>query len=185
MALHHMKRKEAVKKYGHLKGDELTSALLDDENKYTEEDIAEITKAINSPSGTPQRQDKALLTQPGKKAGLTTDQVKEAQDNHPHYKWYDEFESRIHKKEVLNIYTNQTHTISIGWELNKKLHPKFIEPEIAKSMNSFANGAEPSGIFKFLVLKGTKSSGDFIHYKEWAEEQGIDLKKDINILLNN
>jgi len=131
-------------------------------------------------------QDSALKKASGNKGKKkTAEQIAKEQANHEHYKWFDEFEARIQKKEVRNMYTQRNETIITGWQLSVKKHPKFIEPSNALAQNAFANGADTFGIFNYLVPKDEKKSGDFITYKDWAIEQGKDLKSDINIILNS
>lgn len=100
------------------------------------------------------------------------------------YAVFDEFETRIQKKEVRNVMANRNDTIITGWELGKKLHSKKIEKHNAKYLNSFANGANPNENFPMLVPVDTMRNGDMIKYADWAKEQGIDPTQDINILLN-
>jgi len=100
------------------------------------------------------------------------------------YAVFDEFETRVQKKEVRNVMANRNDTIITGWELGKKLHSKKIEKHNAVYLNSFANGANPNENFPMLVPVDTKRNGDTIKYADWAKEQGIDPTQDLNILLN-
>lgn len=109
--------------------------------------------------------------------------VAELQANHPTMKWFDEFHVRIQKKTVRNVLVGRDETIITGWELVKKLMPKFIEPLLAKSFNRFANGYNVENVGQYFVLKDSMTTGDVITYKTWADEQGIDPKSDINQLL--
>jgi hypothetical protein len=100
------------------------------------------------------------------------------------YKWFDEFDARIQKKEVRNPYTQRNESIITGWALEKKKHPKKIEPSLAISLNSFADGYDVLGVGNLLVPKDQFKSGDLISYESWAKDQGKDEKQDINILLS-
>jgi hypothetical protein len=104
-----------------------------------------------------------------------------------HYKAYDEFEARILKKTIVNPYTQQNSTFITGWELGKKLRVTSIEPGVAKDLNAFANGFDnqtgDGGRGKILLLKDQYKNGDILQYEDWAKEQELDLKKDINIIL--
>lgn len=176
--MHHTQLKAAVKKYGEdFKNDpEQTKTVI--QADHNEEDaaaiIAEIHKVISSTTTVPE--------QP--KKDTKADKIAEAQANHPTMKWYDEFEVNIQKREVRNPYTQRQETIITGWELVKKKHPKFIEPNLAVSLNSFANGYDPGERGNILCLRDERKTGDVITYTEWATEQGRDLTEDINILLN-
>lgn len=105
---------------------------------------------------------------------------------HQYYKKFDEFEARILKQTKFNPYTQQNVTLITGWELGKKIRDTHIEPDLAKELNSFANGADggmgDGGKCKLLVPHGTYKNGDTVTYEAWATEQGIDLEKDTNIL---
>jgi hypothetical protein len=98
--------------------------------------------------------------------------------------WYDEFDVNIVKKEAKNTLAGRIESIIVGWDIVKKLHPKLIEPSLAKHLNSFANGYQPGEFGKFLFPKGEKTVGSRILYKEWADEMGINPKDDINQLLS-
>ena len=192
MPFHYKRLESIIAEYDGLTGDELNEALRSDGRKFSDEDIAEMTAKIAEVQAAAHKEPPAPVA-PAKpvaavvanKKHKTPEQIKAEQDNHPFYKWFDEFESRIIKKEVINPYNPGTKAVIIvGWELGKKLAPKFIEPRGALSQNAFALGAGDDGKFKFLLLKGANQNGDLITYKEWAIAQGLDLETDINILLN-
>lgn len=99
-------------------------------------------------------------------------------------KWYDVFRARIQKKEVLNPYTRQRESITIGWQLVEKQEMSaFIEPHLAVEHNSFAIGWESYGPGNFYAEKDKYQVGETIPYKTWADEQGIDPSNDLNQLL--
>lgn len=128
----------------------------------------------------------AILNEPDKGADKKSDpkaDIAKKQANHPNYKWFDEFQGRIQKKSVMNQYTQREQTIITGWELTKKLHPKFIEPHIATQLNSFMNGFQGDDVGLVLVPRDKFKTGDVIPYKDWAKEQGKDFTTDLNILL--
>lgn len=100
------------------------------------------------------------------------------------YSWFDEFDVRIQKREVRNPLLQRNESIITGWELQKKKHPKFIEPHIAVQLNSFCDGYDVLGVAPMLITKDTKRTGDVIPYADWAKEQGKNFAEDINILLN-
>jgi len=107
----------------------------------------------------------------------------EKKETTSNYKWYDEFDARIQKKEVRNPYTQQNNSVITGWELQKKKHHKFVEPHVAVQLNSFADGYDLSGLGNLLIPKDTMKTGDVITYETWAKEQGRDTSKDLNVLL--
>lgn len=109
--------------------------------------------------------------------------VEGLQAEHPTMKWFDEFHVRIQKRTVRNILAGKEETIITGWEVVKKLMPKFIEPSLATYINQFANGYATDNVGVYFALKDTVKTGDLILYKDWADERGIDPKQDINQLL--
>lgn len=109
--------------------------------------------------------------------------IADQQAEHPTLKWFDEFHVRIQKRSVKNVLAGRDETIITGWEVVKKLMPKFIEPGLAAYTNSFANGYDVNNVGLYLALKGTLTVGQIIPYKEWADERKIDPKQDINQLL--
>ncbi len=125
---------------------------------------------------------KQQVNQPGMIA-QAMDSITEKQANHKNYKWFDEFDARILKISVRNVLAGRNETIITGWELQKKKHPKFIEPRLATETNAFANGYDTLGIGPYLVLRDTMKTGDVIPYLTWATEQGKNLNEDLNILL--
>ncbi len=115
--------------------------------------------------------------------GMTADQIKEAQNNHPSMKWYDEFEATISKQEVYNLIADKREAVTTHFTLEKKKHPKFLEPALAANFNSFMDGITFDGKGNFLLPKDKYNPGAIIPYKEWAEMVGRDLKKDRNYQL--
>lgn len=154
--------KTAAKKYGPAYKKNAEAAQLEMiSDEYSEDEIKLVVAEILGPLKT----------------------VAEKQANHPTCKWYDEFECRIQKMQVQNVIAGKSETIITGWELTKKLMPKFIEPSVAKQLNVFANGMVPENIGLMLILKGSKNVGSTITYKEWADEMGINPANDLNQLL--
>lgn len=168
--MHHKTKEAALRKFAEqFKTDPEAvkeSLALD----YEEADAKEILQALQVPGS------------PAEKPKVKNTAVDKA--DHPHYKWFDEFDARIQKREVINPYTTQRQTIITGWELTKRKHPKFIEPHLAKDLNAFADGFDTLGVGNLLALKGERNLGDVITYEQWATEQGKDLAKDINIILS-
>jgi hypothetical protein len=141
---------------------------------------------ITEPNGEvttiPAPQKQPLVNQPGMIA-TAMDSITQKQANHKNYKWFDEFDVRIQKVEVRNVLAGRNETIITGWELQKKKHPKFIEPHLAVTTNAFANGYDILGVGPYLVPRDTMKTGDVIPYLTWATEQGKNLAEDLNILL--
>lgn len=100
-----------------------------------------------------------------------------------HYQWFDEFSARIQKKEVRNPYTGRFESIITGWALEKKKYSKLIEPNLAKELNSYADGYDTMSVGDYLLPKDEYKTGDLISYEDWATIQGKDLAQDKNILL--
>jgi hypothetical protein len=182
MALHHTQKKSLIAKYSHLQGEELKQKLQLDELGLDNDAVEEVYSAIAESQGF-----KAVEVKPVerklRKGEKTDEQVKYEQDNHEYYKWYDEFEVSIVKAEVRNVLAGKSQVIIRGWQIGKKLHPKFIEPSSAASSNAFANGSTPNELFRMLIPKDTQTQGNIYPYDNWAIEQGIDLNEDINHLL--
>lgn len=97
--------------------------------------------------------------------------------------WFDEFRVRSQKTQKRNPYTGTLQTITTGWQIIEKLHPKKIEPHVALDLNSFAigEGHDQSGLY--LVPMGEKNVGDIIPYKEWADQHGVNAAEDLNQIL--
>jgi hypothetical protein len=157
--MNHNKLKAALKKYGDLFKSDKNAAIEAINLDFSAEEAAELIAALNAPEAEPAKE-------------------------HEYYKWYDDFDARIQKREVVNQYTNTRQTIITGWSLEKKKYPKFIEPHIAVQLNSFADGYDTLGVGSMLVPKDSANPGTLITYENWALEQGRDLSKDINILLS-
>lgn len=176
--MHHTQLKSAVKKYGEDFKNDPENTKLVIQADHSEEDAKEIIAELSKPVSH------TVSKGNGNPTVSNSDAVAEAQANHPHYKWFDEFEARIQKKDVMNPYTNQNNTIITGWELTKKKHPKFFEPHLAKEFNLFAIGFDTLGVGNMYIEKDTMTTGQILTYEQWAKDQGKDLSKDMNILLN-
>lgn len=97
--------------------------------------------------------------------------------------WYDEFKVRIKKQSVTNPFTKIVQSMIVGWQFEEKLVPKKLEPNVAKSLNAFANGFEPTHTGNYLYPKDTIKPGHFMKYDDFVKEHGLNVKQDINILL--
>jgi len=186
--MHYKTKEAAVNKYGAQFKDgatreELTNAVAADEKKFDPTEVDEIVDAILD-SGGPKKPVEVNEPKPSEN-GTKKKTIAELQAEHPTMKWFDEFHVRIQKKNVRNVLAGRDETIITGWEIVKKLHPKFVEPRLATETNRFANGYVTDQVGLYLVLKDTMKTGDVISYKTWADEMGIDPKSDINQLLNS
>jgi hypothetical protein len=167
--MHHTQIKSAVAKYKGFRTvvskAELEKIVSADDKEYSSDEVAEILAALEKEPLTP----------------VVDAALKNVESQ---LKWYDEFQARIEKKLVTNVLMGKQESIIVGWELVKKLMPKFIEPSVAKHLNSFADGFAGDQPGLFLYPKGEAKTGDVIPYKVWADEMGRNAAQDINQLLN-
>lgn len=176
------KLKAAVAKYADdYKSDPVTATEII-KSDFSEGDAEQLIEALSEPEEIPAEQPKVTLAPVPNP--LDNPNTGTAPGRPTTYAVYDEFEARILKCEVLNPYTNRPETIITGWELGKKRHSKKIERHNAIYLNSYANGTNANEIFPLLVPVDSMRNGDIVSYNDWAAEQGKDLAKDINILLN-
>lgn len=156
---------------------EIIKTLTDD--VFSKADAEEIYSAIH---------EKYFKAPEKRKGKATQDEIAEKQRNHEHYKWFDEFECQIIKKQSFNAYVNKPETIIVGWSLRAKKNKKFIEPSIAVELNKYANGYDVAGFGNLLLPIDTFQAGSVLSYEAWARMLGKDdkdLKNDINYLLKD
>lgn len=95
---------------------------------------------------------------------------------------YDEFEANAILEAKTVPFINTTRSVIVGWELKKKLHPKRVEPHVARDLNAFARAVDHNNINKLLLKKGEYGVGQILKYEDWAKEQGLS-DKDENLQL--
>lgn len=95
---------------------------------------------------------------------------------------YDEFEANAILEAKTVPFLNTTRSVIVGWELKKKLHPKRVEPHVARDLNAFARAVDHNNINKLLLKKGEYGVGQILKYEDWSKEQGLS-DKDENLQL--
>lgn len=90
----------------------------------------------------------------------------ELQANHPTMKWFDKMEVTIKKRDYRNRITQRPDVQILGWEITKKIHHVFIEPDIAKDLNHFALGLDINGRGEYYVPRDEHKPGDMIRYDD-------------------
>lgn len=158
--------------------DEIITAMTTDGYEVKEsKEVAAAIVASHSTVAPPDMQQSKPATTPAKKS------IADQQATHATMKWFDEFEAIIQKEQHMNLLTNHMETITVGWEIGKKLHPKFIEPSLVPELNHFMDSFSTENPGKVLLPQGKYKNGDVITYTEWMTMQGRDPKKDRNALL--
>lgn len=172
----------AIEKYAEFAKDKpnevVIAKLIEDayEPKEAQEIAIAITKHLQAANEPPKQEEQAA--KPAAKS------IAQQQAEHPTMKWFDEFQAVIMKIQKRNVIANRMDTIITGWELRKKLHPKFIEPNVAKELNHFADSFDSENGGKLLLLQSkAHKPGDVIEYKEWFKETGRDAREDVNSAL--
>lgn len=155
---------------------------LHDKGHTKEEVLKELTEDVYSTTEALEVYEAILKAAP---QGAKEPVKIEGRKLHPTLKMYDEFVVNIVKAMAYNALAKENESIILGWSLDKKLHPKAIEPSIAINLNSFASGYESGQPGKILLEEGSYQIGDTLDYAVWAKEQNINLKKDINHLLKD